>query len=131
MGATVGPTRHNNRADDPFARAHGWCTPALGDAVRPGTRGRAASASDAGSCLLSDLIRVDTVGGWGHTDVMFLLAGLSIFWLIIVALVFLAFLVYGAGMFLTPGAPTLFRLVSAFVIANIVVAAGAVLVRQA
>ncbi len=61
---------------------------------------------------------------------MFLLAGLSIFWLIIVALVFLVFLAYGAGMFLTPGAPTSFRLVSAFVIANIVVATGAVLVRQ-
>lgn len=61
---------------------------------------------------------------------MFLLAGLSIFWLIIVAFVFLAFMVYGAGMFLTPGAPTSFRLVSAFVIANIVVAAGAVLVWQ-
>ena len=61
---------------------------------------------------------------------MFLLAGLAIFWLIIVAFVFLAFMVYGAGMFLTPGAPTSFRLVSAFVIANIVVAAGAVLVWQ-
>lgn len=61
---------------------------------------------------------------------MFLLAGFSIFWLMIVGLVFLAFLVYGAGMFLTPGAPTSFRLVSAFVIANVVVAAGAVLVGQ-
>lgn len=68
------------------------------------------------------------VGGSGHYLGMFILAGLSIGWLLIVAVVALGFVVWGAAVFLTPTAPQSFRIVSAFIIANLVVGAVTLLV---
>ncbi len=50
------------------------------------------------------------VGGRRHTGGMFLLAGVSVLWLIVVGLLLAGSVFYGAGMSSTPGAPQFWAL---------------------
>ncbi|MDQ1306235.1 MAG: hypothetical protein QG671_2067 [Actinomycetota bacterium] len=64
-----------------------------------------------------------------HAGGMVIVAGLAIVWVLIVVAVGLVLIVWGAGTFLTPGAPQSMRIVAAFIIANLIVLAGSFLIR--
>ncbi len=65
-----------------------------------------------------------------HAGGMVIVAGLGIVWVLIVVVVGLVFVVWGAGTFLAPGAPQSMRIVAAFIIANLIVLVGSFLIRQ-